>query len=87
MAIYSINFITGSVAGLSKHFKKEGVPALLVYKAGQVIGNFVHVTDYLGVDFYASDVETFLIEHGMLNDKNCVPAITSHNEHTLSDSE
>ncbi|OAD60631.1 Phosducin-like protein [Eufriesea mexicana] len=79
--------ILGSVAGLSKHFKREGVPALLVYKAGQVIGNFVHVTDYLGVDFYASDVEAFLIEHGMLNDKNCVPAITSHNEHTLSDSE
>lgn len=56
--------ILGSVAGLSKHFKKEGVPALLVYKAGQIIGNFVHITDYLGEDFYASDVETFLIEHG-----------------------
>ncbi|XP_068967609.1 phosducin-like protein [Bombus flavifrons] len=79
--------ILGSVAGLSKHFKKEGVPALLVYKAAQVIGNFVHVTDYLGVDFYASDVEAFLIEHGMLTDKNCVPLITSHDEHALSDSE
>ncbi|XP_076752248.1 phosducin-like protein 1 [Xylocopa sonorina] len=79
--------ILGSVAGLSKHFKKEGVPALLVYKAGQVIGNFIHVTDYLGIDFYASDVETFLIEHGMLTDKNCVPLITSKNENTLSDSE
>lgn len=85
--IYNITFITGSVAGLSKHFKKEGVPALLVYKAAQVIGNFVHVTDYLGVDFYASDVEAFLIEHGMLTDKNCVPLITSHDEHALSDSE
>lgn len=79
--------ILGSMAGLSKHFKTEGVPALLVYKAGQVIGNFVHVTDYLGVDFYASDVETFLIEHGMLTDKNCVPTIISQNENTLSDSE
>lgn len=81
--------ILGSVAGLSKHFKKEGVPALLVYKAGQVIGNFVHITDDLGVDFYASDVEAFLIEHGMLTDKNCVPAIISYsqNENTLSDSE
>ncbi|XP_053978677.1 phosducin-like protein [Hylaeus anthracinus] len=79
--------ILGSVAGLSKHFKREGVPALLVYKAGQVIGNFVHVTDYLGADFYASDVETFLIEHGMLTDKNCVPAIVSQNDNTLSDSE
>ncbi|XP_076246802.1 phosducin-like protein 1 [Calliopsis andreniformis] len=79
--------ISGSVAGLSKRFKKDGVPALLVYKAGQVIGNFVHVTDYLGVDFYASDVENFLIEHGMLTDKNCVPAIISQNENTLSDSD
>ncbi|XP_043258785.1 phosducin-like protein [Colletes gigas] len=79
--------ILGSVAGLSKQFKKEGVPALLIYKAGQVIGNFVHVTDYLGADFYASDVETFLIEHGMLTDKNCVPAIISQNDNTLSDSE
>ncbi|CAL7943165.1 unnamed protein product [Xylocopa violacea] len=79
--------ILGSVAGLSKHFKREGVPALLVYKAGQVIGNFIHVTDYLGIDFYASDVEAFLIEHGMLTDKNCVPLITSKNENTLSDSE
>ncbi|KAK1132377.1 hypothetical protein K0M31_016485 [Melipona bicolor] len=79
--------ILGSVAGLSKHFKKEGVPALLVYKAAQVIGNFVHVTDYLGVDFYASDVEAFLIEQGILTDKNCIPVITSHNEHALSDSE
>ncbi|CAD1469036.1 unnamed protein product [Heterotrigona itama] len=79
--------ILGSVAGLSKHFKKEGVPALLVYKAAQVIGNFVHVTDYLGVDFYASDVEAFLIEQRMLTDKNCISVITSHNEHALSDSE
>lgn len=77
--------ILGSVAGLSKHFKKEGVPALLVYKAGQVIGNFVRVTDYLGDDFYASDVEAFLTEHGMLVDKNCIPALTQ-NENT-SDSD
>ncbi|XP_003698304.1 phosducin-like protein [Apis florea] len=79
--------ILGSVAGLSKHFKKEGVPALLVYKAGQIIGNFIHITDYLGEDFYASDVETFLIEHGMLTDKNCIPVITIQDKHTLSDSE
>lgn len=69
--------ILGSVAGLSKHFKKKGVPALLIYKKGQLIGNFVQLTEQLGTDFYASDVESFLIEHGMLTDKNCVPAIIS----------
>ncbi|RLU20481.1 hypothetical protein DMN91_007091, partial [Ooceraea biroi] len=79
--------ILGSIAGLSKQFKKFGVPALLVYKKGQVIGNFVHMTDHLGTDFYSSDVEAFLIEHGMLNDKNCVPLIVSKNENGASDSE
>lgn len=72
--------ILGSTAGLSKHFKKEGVPALLIYKAGHVIGNFVRVTDHLGDDFYEADVEQFLIEHGMLNDKICVPAIIRESE-------
>lgn len=77
--------MSGSAAGLSKHFKKEGVPALLVYKNGQVIGNFVRVTDSLGTDFYASDVESFLLEHGMIVDKNCVPTIIKNS--TADDSD
>lgn len=68
--------ILGSVAGLSRDFKVGGVPALLVYKAGGLIGNFVRVSDDLGgEDFYASDVESFLIEHGMLPDKTHAPSI------------
>lgn len=63
------------------------MPALLVYKKGQVIGNFVHMTEHLGTDFYSSDVEAFLIEHGMLVDKNCVPLIVSKNENKATDSE
>ncbi|KAF7386915.1 phosducin-like protein [Vespula maculifrons] len=69
--------ISGSVAGLSKHFKQKGVPALLIYKQGQIIGNFVQLTEQLGSDFYASDVESFLIENGMLADRSCVPSIIS----------
>ncbi|KYQ51768.1 Phosducin-like protein [Trachymyrmex zeteki] len=79
--------ILGSIAGLSKQFKKFGVPTLLVYKNGQVIGNFIHVTDHLGIDFYSSDVEAFLIEHGILADKNCIPLIVLKNENRTSDSE
>ncbi|XP_012265944.2 phosducin-like protein [Athalia rosae] len=79
--------IQGSAAGLSRHFKKEGVPALLVYKKGQVIGNFVRITDHLGTDFYSSDIENFLIEHGMLNDKSCVPSIVTGKENSDSDSD
>lgn len=72
--------ILGSVAGLSRHFKRDGVPALLIYKGGQIVGNFVRVTDHLGDDFFQPDVEAFLIEHGMLNDKSCVPAIIREND-------
>lgn len=73
-------FFLGSTAALSTRFKKFGTPALLVYKKGQLIGNFVHVTDHLGIDFYSSDVEAFLIEHGILTDKNCIPLIISKND-------
>ncbi|XP_055639293.1 phosducin-like protein [Toxorhynchites rutilus septentrionalis] len=64
-----------TAAGLSMSFKSTGVPALLAYKAGQMIGNFVRITDDLGEEFNCSDVETFLIEVGVLLDKSCVPVI------------
>lgn len=70
--------IFGSVAGLSKGFKVGGMPALIVYKAGALIGNFVRISDDLGGDeFYATDVEGFLIEHGILPDKSHAPSIIS----------
>jgi len=88
MAIHFFkSFFAGSIAGLSKQFKKFGVPTLLIYKNGQLIGNFVHVTDHLGVDFYSSDVKTFLIEHKILPDKNCTPLIVLKNENRASDDE
>ncbi|KPJ12364.1 Phosducin-like protein [Papilio machaon] len=58
--------IEADVAGLSKHFRVDGVPALLVYKGGQIIGNFVQLATELGNDFYATDVQRFLIEYGLL---------------------
>ncbi|XP_068142249.1 phosducin-like protein [Drosophila tropicalis] len=67
----SIKFakICSSVAGMSRDFRTKGLPALLVYKAQAVIGNFVRLTDDLSDDFFASDVESFLIEHGILVDR------------------
>ena len=41
---------------------ESGVPALIVYKGGAVIGNFVRLEDELGDDFCPSDLENFLIE-------------------------
>lgn len=61
--------ICSSVAGMSRDFRDKGLPALLVYKAGALIGNFVRITDDLSDEFYASDVESFLIEHGIIIDK------------------
>lgn len=73
--------IVSSVAGLSRAFNVSGVPALLVYKSGNLIGNFVRLTDDLGGDeFFTSDVEGFLIEHAMLPDKSHVPAIVTAND-------
>ena len=45
-----------------------GIPAILVYKKGDVIGNFVRLTDEFGDDMYPADVECFLIEYVYLND-------------------
>ena len=41
---------------------KEGVPALLVYKGGNMIGNFIRLKEDFGSEFYPGDVENFLIE-------------------------
>ena len=40
-----------------------GVPALLVYRHGEMIGNFVRLGDELGDEFCPSDVESFLVEY------------------------
>lgn len=61
-----------SIAGLSRHFERRGVPAILVYKNGSLVGNFIRVTDELGDEFVSSDVENFLLEHGMLPDHSLI---------------
>lgn len=75
----NVKFCTfkSSIAGVSLTFKVNGLPALLVYKAGQMIGNFIRLTDDLTDDFNSSDVESFLIEVGMLPDKHSVPTLST----------
>ena len=41
----------------------------------QLISNFVRMTDQFGEDFFANEVESFLLEHGLLYDKEDVPKI------------
>lgn len=45
------------------------LPTLLVYKAGELLGNFLSVTQYLKDEFFATDVEMFLNEYGLLPEK------------------
>ncbi|KAF4528526.1 hypothetical protein B566_EDAN015607 [Ephemera danica] len=76
-----------TIAGVSYKFKMNGVPALLVYKGGQLVGNFIRLTDEFGEDFFAADVESFLIQHGILPDKSCVPQIIKSSETQDDDSD
>nr|SVE83753.1 EOG090X08Y3 [Daphnia pulex] len=64
-----------SLISMSVNFKVSGVPALLAYKSGQLFGNFVRMTDELGEEFATCDLESYLIEHGILNDRNLVPNV------------
>jgi len=66
---------TASGFPMSKQFKSSGLPALVVHRAGQSLGTFVRMADQLGDDFFANDVESFLLEHGMLPSKEEIPAI------------
>ncbi|KAK0147501.1 Phosducin-like protein [Merluccius polli] len=61
--------VRSAAISTSALFRGSALPALLVYKAGDLIGNFVRVTDQLGEDFFAVDVEALLQEYGMLPDK------------------
>lgn len=79
--------IIASKAGMSKHFKSSGVPAILVYKSGQLVGNFIKISNDLGVDFNKEELQGFLIEHGMLYDKTCIPSIISNTANNDSDSD
>ncbi|XP_051907896.1 phosducin-like protein [Hippocampus zosterae] len=71
--------VRSSAIGTSPLFRDGALPALLVYKAGELIGNFVRLTDQLGEDFFAVDVEALLQEYGLLPDKVPTSAKTVRN--------
>ncbi|CAG9833689.1 unnamed protein product [Diabrotica balteata] len=75
--------IKGSAAGISQQFKADGVPALLVYKAGNLVGNFIRLSDELGSNFLSEDVQNYLVEHGLLEDKSCTPKLVSSTDNTV----
>ena len=42
--------------------KLNALPALQVYRNGFLVGNFIRLSDEFDDEFYAADVENFLIE-------------------------
>ncbi|XP_028830289.1 phosducin-like protein [Denticeps clupeoides] len=64
----------GSAVGASALFRRSALPALLLYRGGELVGNLVRVSDQLGDDFYATDVEALLQEYGLLPDKDAQAA-------------
>lgn len=62
--------VKSSLLGTSSKFTQNALPALLVYKSGELIGNFVRITDQLGDDFFAVDLEAFLHECSLLPEKD-----------------
>ncbi|XP_065316107.1 phosducin-like protein isoform X2 [Gordionus sp. m RMFG-2023] len=56
-----------NVPGISKNFSIKGVPALLVYKHGELIGNYVRLQDNLKINFGFNDLEQFLKDNGILS--------------------
>ncbi|QQP36311.1 Phosducin-like protein, partial [Caligus rogercresseyi] len=70
MAISKILRISASAVGFSNYFKNNGVPALLHYKAENLVASFPKMVEQLGRDFYANDLEAFLIQNGVIEEKS-----------------
>ncbi|CAL8108798.1 unnamed protein product [Orchesella dallaii] len=60
--------VLANIVGVTQNFAKKGVPALLVYKHGALIGNFVQLKEEFGEEYYETDVENFLIENGVISE-------------------
>jgi len=64
--------VKAKTAKLSMKFQDQALPALLVYKNNELIGNFIKLSENLGDDFFATDVESFLLSYSLLpEDARC----------------
>ncbi|XP_072228694.1 phosducin-like protein [Leuresthes tenuis] len=81
--------VRSSAISTSALFRDSALPALLVYKGGDLIGNFVRLTDQLGEDFFAVDLEALLQEYSLLPEKPPIVPKTVRNgaiiQSTVSD--
>ncbi|XP_071983329.1 phosducin isoform X3 [Engystomops pustulosus] len=61
--------IKSADTGAGERFSREVLPTILVYKAGELISNFINVAENLNEEFFAGDVEAFLNEYGLLPER------------------
>ncbi|XP_059270012.1 phosducin [Mustela nigripes] len=61
--------IKASNTGAGDRFSSEVLPTLLVYKGGELISNFISVTEQFAEEFFSGDVESFLNEYGLLPER------------------
>ncbi|NXH44588.1 PHOS protein, partial [Dicaeum eximium] len=66
--------IRASSTGAGDRFSSEVLPSLLVYKAGELLSNFISVSEQFNEEFFAVDVEAFLNEYGLLPERE-LPAL------------
>nr|XP_055058377.1 phosducin a [Misgurnus anguillicaudatus] len=61
--------IRAFATGAGERFSDDVLPALLVYKAGELLGNFLSITKHMNEEFFATDVENFLNAYGLLPER------------------
>ncbi|XP_004688632.1 PREDICTED: phosducin [Condylura cristata] len=61
--------IKASNTGAGDRFSSDVLPALLIYKGGELISNFTSVAEQFAEEFFAGDVESFLNEYGLLPER------------------
>lgn len=66
--------IKASSTGAGDRFSSDVLPSLLVYKAGELLSNFISVSEQFNEEFFAVDVEAFLNEYGLLPERE-LPAL------------
>ncbi|XP_037553919.1 phosducin b [Nematolebias whitei] len=74
--------IDAVASGAAERFSDEYLPTLLVYKAGELLGNFLSCTQHLNEEFFATDVEAFLNSYGLLPEKD-LPGMEDEEEHDV----
>ncbi|CAM9578711.1 unnamed protein product, partial [Lampetra fluviatilis] len=66
--------IRATDTGASERFPAEVLPAILVYRAGELIANFVRLSTLLGTQCLAQEAEAFLNAYSLLPEKETAGA-------------